>query len=829
MDANGLKFWMLSRDKDWDQLSGLEYEGRHRVLRLANQRVVPVWPASEAKAIALLERVPGSIDQFGMRAFLSQLGSVRGTGVAPDSLPLFMPEPGDKITDIVIGYDSLLYLAVAGGVTVLDLRGRVAPVKVQFPDQPKFSAWRLAAATPAGAWALDATNNRLARITGLPLFVQSHPPYSPNTVRPCQENPDPPRLLIESKAGWPANERAVAIATSPEGKLALLTWTQSDSARLRILTPEGVFDQVINLDGSLRPYSLTWVSSSAIAVMLPEQGEALVYPVAEDDDTADTDAAGDDDVVTAEPSGDVYPLRNHDGGPFFHGVGLPPSYPLHSGSAPLVKLSLPAYARTGSAHNAFLLDSGSPSTVWHRLYLEAMIPDHCGVIVHLAAVNEKDPVPASVQWFPHQFGRTFPNDGITPKGAWVPAASEVPFHPGVLDCPSERDRSGLFTVLIQRAGRRTRALQGRYLKLRVELVGDGRSTPKVAAARAYASRFSYAERYLPELYRESVFAPDADVQGQSTPADFLERFLGNFEGILTPLEDKIASSYLVTDVASAPEEALEWLGSWIGVAFDSAYSTTQRRELLRSAPELFRRRGTLAGLGLALDIATGGAVTRGQIVVLEDYRLRRTFATILGANLADVEDPLLGGISSSGNSFVGDTLFLGDEQKKEFLALFQDTLPKTARERSAVDAFFDQLAYRVTVLVHQEIDPLDFKLVRRIVDLETPAHVLARVATASHSFRVGVASLVGVDSYLAPRQERKSARVDLSRLGEDYVQGVASLDPRLSGNIVPSGPPVAKAKLPAQAEQGSSFKLDASQSAAPEGKAIVSYIWTLLD
>src|SRR5262249_10275669 len=148
-----------------------------------------------------------------------------------------------------------------------------------------------------------------------------------------------------------------------------------------------------------------------------------------------------------------------------------------------------------------------------------------------------------------------------------------------------------------------------------------------------------------------------------------------------------------------------------------AYSVDQRRELLASAPELFRRRGTLSGLILALDIATNGAVSRGQIVIFEDYRLRRTFATIIGANLADQDDPLLAGLAVSGNSFVGDTLFLGDEHRKEFLALFSADLPKSAQEAAAVDAFFDQFANRVTVLVHQEIAPQDIGLVRRVVNL----------------------------------------------------------------------------------------------------------------
>jgi len=90
------------------------------------------------------------------------------------------------------------------------------------------------------------------------------------------------------------------------------------------------------------------------------------------------------------------------------------------------------------------------------------------------------------------------------------------------------------------------------------------------------------------------------------------RMLANFEGVMTTLEDRVAAAHVFTDPATVPEPHLDWLGGWIGVAFDPVLPAARRRDWLADAPRLARWHGTRRGLALALDVATGGGVRGGS-------------------------------------------------------------------------------------------------------------------------------------------------------------------------------------------------------------------------
>jgi phage tail-like protein len=905
MDANGLRFWLLGDRRHWRATSHALWDEECHVLRLASERSLPP-PANRgvahAAANSALEAVPRCIDGQGAVAYWNVSESaVVSRSYLPDEAAL-LPLPATP-GDIAIGFDGILYCALADAICMHDLRGRWADIVVPTAG---FAPWRLAADPAGGVWALERATGRLARLSGAPLPLGPYVDYAGTVFRPDPENCHPPTLRILPAPAWPSDEHPLAPACNGDGALALLSWFGDGEARLRLYdTAAERLGPPLVLVGARYAYAFDWVDAGRIVVRMPGRRDAPAF-----------DLGAADTYGHIVPAGEIYPLAGAEEAPFAHRLDGPPQYPVVlaegvRGTEPLFRLSLANLARQGEARNyadgdAHLIDSGSLQTIWHRLYAEAQLPPRTGFVVWLAATAEPEAPAADAAdaWSPHRFGETAETGPHTARATWERAPSELPNHPGLGPWEHQPGRAGLLSVLIQNPRRRVRALVGRYLWVRVELSGDGRVGPQIAALRAYANRFSYRDQYLPRLYRETVFGDpallpgevvaklptslrssldagglaggglldglnaaglnlgaasrisveragqswllqdgsgsrawrlrgDADgirvFQPQATPADFLERMLDNFEGLLTPLEDRIANAHLLTDPSCTADDNLDWIGSWIGIAFDPALPHERRRTWLAAAPYLARLHGTKAGLQLALDIASGGGVRSGAIIVLEDFRLRRILATLLGVDLSDDQDPLLPGLVISGNSVVGDTLTLGERAGVELLALFRNELA-SSQENADVIAFLDRLANRATVLVHQEVSRQDLALLRRVVELEAPAHVLTRVVTAAWPFLVGIASLVGVDTYLGPPQTPRPARVNRSSLGQDYVIGPVSLDPRLSGAAAPAPPqmPTADAGIDRSVPFATSFMLDGSNSRAAPGQSLSDYIWRRL-
>jgi phage tail-like protein len=101
--------------------------------------------------------------------------------------------------------------------------------------------------------------------------------------------------------------------------------------------------------------------------------------------------------------------------------------------------------------------------------------------------------------------------------------------------------------------------------------------------------------------------------GQSLPAlyqedDFTQRFVSAFDAALAPIFTALDNFPSYLDPWLAPEDFLEWLGSWFGIVLDESWSPTRRRALVSRAFEFYRMRGTASGLKEQVEVLTGGAV-----------------------------------------------------------------------------------------------------------------------------------------------------------------------------------------------------------------------------
>jgi phage tail-like protein len=249
-----------------------------------------------------------------------------------------------------------------------------------------------------------------------------------------------------------------------------------------------------------------------------------------------------------------------------------------------------------------VFDGAEAETVWHRLMIDAVLPPETAVQVESAAADDDRMLSDAPPW------QSEPRPYVRGSG------SELPFV----------DDGGYRTLELA-----FQQARGRYLRLRLTLIGNGRATPRIRALRAHFPRFSYLDRYLPAVYREDAGS-----------ASFLDRWLANVEGMATDLEGRIAAVQLLFDPRTAPAEALEWLGGWFQLAMDPAWDQSRRRLLLSHAMTFFAWRGTLRGLRTALalvepdpdsSIFTDAASRCAQrIRIVELFRTKVTPAVALG-------------------------------------------------------------------------------------------------------------------------------------------------------------------------------------------------------
>lgn len=143
--------------------------------------------------------------------------------------------------------------------------------------------------------------------------------------------------------------------------------------------------------------------------------------------------------------------------------------------------------------------------------------------------------------------------------------------------------NGHVTGFVTRAGSAFRATA------RTPLFAGPGPRPASASARAYL------RDGLPAMYQGDGFGM---------------RFVEALEEVLDPILAILDSlpAYIRADFA--PHDLLELMTAWLGLDLDETQPREHRRELIRHATELGRRRGTRGGLELALRLAFPGVALR---------------------------------------------------------------------------------------------------------------------------------------------------------------------------------------------------------------------------
>ena len=267
---------------------------------------------------------------------------------------------------------------------------------------------------------------------------------------------------------------------------------------------------------------------------------------------------------------------------------------------------------------------------------------------------------------------------------------------------------------------------GRYLWLKVVLKSSIKKTPWLKNLKVYYPRITYL-RYLPRVYQED-----------ESSRDFLEKFLSLFETTYGGFEDKITNIASYFNAAATPADFLPWLAAWLGLFFDQNWEEAKKRELIKLAPKLYEKRGTLEGLKAYIGLYTG---LHSHLHIVEHFRLRRWL--------------LLGGSALGSNSVISrghdpGWLFLDESILRSASAIGSNS----SGQKSGADptaALFNPFAHRFSVTIPASFCDGDNKerAIRRILEVEKPAHTEYSICRVEPKFRVGVQSTIGVDTIIA--------------------------------------------------------------------------------
>lgn len=403
------------------------------------------------------------------------------------------------------------------------------------------------------------------------------------------------------------------------------------------------------------------------------------------------------------------------------------------------------YARSGRVVS-YRLDAGSYRARWGRMFVEACLPRG----THLTArflTSDEDEVPDPLPAAP-------PARGERP----VRAPEATPPMPSVAGLAHVQGPEGR-ALTLHRAedrhadparGGRARyevpviADPGRYLWVVLDLAGTGRATPRVEAISVERP----GHRLLEALPRSWSRNPEE--------ADFVQRFLAPAEGLLHGLDELASRRHTLLDPAVVPERTLDWLASLVGLVLDGRWPVPVQREFLASAYDLYRVRGTVAGLERALSI-----YLQRPVPVVERWRLAG-----------------LGGVVLAGDDTGPST----------------ELPPRIAAAESgsaALDGFTigadtegHGTAHRFTVLVPLALDDEQRDAVLALVERFKPAHTSFDVCELGAGMRLGASLYLGLTSVVGTASAWGPLVVGDTPVGVDAVLDLPGIGAQVGAAVL---------------------------------------------
>lgn len=393
------------------------------------------------------------------------------------------------------------------------------------------------------------------------------------------------------------------------------------------------------------------------------------------------------------------------------------------GSAP--PLSGPVFHKTGS-YLSHALDSKLYRCQWHRIVLRGQVPAGSRVMVETYTAEAEE--------------STTQIDNLPPE-LWETQQSVRQIANGEWDC------------LVRNSG-------GRFLWLRLGFSSKGAVTPVIESVRVEFPRIS-PRRFLPAVFG-----------GNPVSSDFTDRFLSVFDTILRSVEGQVDQQARLFDPLSAPAgqtnsarvDFLTWLGTWIGITVDRHWPESKRRKLIKEATRLYHLRGTREGLWrqllLLLDLdaerlcccvdhgpRSGCRPTplncqpvekkpcawQPPPLILEHFQLRRWM--FLGAGRLG-DQAVLWGRRIVNRSQLDNEAEVGRTELLTTQDPYRDP--------------FHYYAHQFTVFVpgcYQKSER-HRKALDNLLRAEKPAHTQHYVEFVAPRFRIGVQSMIGLDSVI---------------------------------------------------------------------------------